>query len=417
MTSLLAVNVLKGNGVGYLTRLCKISKSHNVIQVASMKRLSLKEELPKPKPLPYWKTTYSTFKLRNDPTAYRYDENSKLIIVDGLPATGKTKVCEKLAEEFGLLYMPPPTHDEIYINAYGYDFRQLDPKLPIAVQSCDLKLFLKNPLHPQVPCFQLNWLYMRFEQYINAMLHVLATGQGVVLNRSIYSDIAFSDAMYNAGYLSKGVVTEFNVMKKNGLGSLLKPHLVIYLDSPPEVVQQNIKKRGNMDEINSKVFTTQYLLDMDKSYKEKCLTWLSPYTRILMYDWSKESNMSDVIMDIENLDLEEHEAQDMFEDWVFIENKDIHILICECQNKHMMFSLIDQFTKETTLTPELWYSPYDTKAYFELLETVESEKYEPGYNPIYGDKVLFKQKFYNYQSVCRRTPRDLVNYSEAKLPY
>ncbi|CAK9826675.1 NADH dehydrogenase [ubiquinone] 1 alpha subcomplex subunit 10, mitochondrial [Anthophora retusa] len=417
MSSLLAVNILKSNGVGCLTRLCKISKSHNVIQVAFMKRLSLKEDLAKPKPFPYWKKPCNVFKLAFDPTIYRYDENTKLIIVDGLPATGKTKVCQKLAEEFGLLYMPPPIHDEIFVNAYGYDVRELDPKLPTGIQSYDLPRFLKNPLHPQVPAFQLNWLYMRFEQYMNALLHILSTGQGVVLNRSIYSDVAFSDAMHNAGYLSKEVVTEFNTMKKQGLTALLRPHLIIYLDSPPEVVQQNIKKRGNMDEINSKVFTTQYLSDMDKSYKEKCLAWLSSHTHILMYDWSKEGNVSDIVMNIEDLDLEESETKTMLDDWVFMESEEIHTLMIAYQHKYHMFSELNKLSSETTLSLDLWHSPYDREIHEELLETVESEKYSMGFHPTYGDKVLFKAETPILYSVCRRTPRDFVNYSEIKLPY
>ncbi|KOC67947.1 NADH dehydrogenase [ubiquinone] 1 alpha subcomplex subunit 10, mitochondrial [Habropoda laboriosa] len=418
MISMISVNILKSNGIGCLSRLCKISKSHNVTQVAFIKRLSLKVERAKPtKVYPYWRKGYTVRSLISDPLVYKYDESSKLIVVDGLPAIGKTKFCEKLAEEFGLLYMPPPTHDQIYINCYGYDFRELDSKLPSNAQSYDLKRFLKNPNHPQVPQFQLFYMLMRFEQYINAIIHILATGQGVILNRSIYSDVSFTDAMYNAGYLNKVVIQNFEIMKQHSLHNLLRPHLVIYFDALPDAVQKNIKKRGNMDEVNSKVFTTKYLSDMDKAYKEKSLTWLSKHTHILMYDWSTEGNYLDVFSDIENLDLQEDPEKNMLSDWIFENIDHVHSYMLKYQNKVNMLAHMMLPKPKMVFCEELWMNAYDNEKYSDLLDTIECEKYLPEYHPAYGDKVLFKSINSFKYSACRRTPRDLINYSEAKLPH
>lgn len=43
----------------------------------------------------------------------------------------------------------------------------------------------------------------RFNQYIDALAHVLSTGQGVVLDRCCYSDFVFLEAMFSQGYISK----------------------------------------------------------------------------------------------------------------------------------------------------------------------------------------------------------------------
>lgn len=200
-----------------------------------MKTLALKEHIVKPPSYPYWEKECNDFAMMFDPMSLRYDENSKLIIVEGPPAVGKTKLCETIAKEFGLLYMPTVTHDEIFINPYGFDVRSISSKVPVSFKPHDLNDFLKDPHHVQTAMFQLGYFQMRFEQYMNALLHILASGQGVVLNRCIYTETAFTQAMYNAGYVSKRVVNDFERMRLNTYKFLLKPHLIIYLDASPEV--------------------------------------------------------------------------------------------------------------------------------------------------------------------------------------
>lgn len=56
----------------------------------------------------------------------------------------------------------------------------------------------------QVFCIQ--WyisLFFRYSQYIDAITHVLSTGQGVVLDRCVYSDFVFLEAMFSQGYVNK----------------------------------------------------------------------------------------------------------------------------------------------------------------------------------------------------------------------
>lgn len=69
-------------------------------------------------------------------------------------------------------------------------------------------------------------------QYIDAMAHVLSTGQGVVLDRSCFSDFVFVEAMEKSGFLSKGARSVYYDIRKNTITELLKPHLVVYLDVP-----------------------------------------------------------------------------------------------------------------------------------------------------------------------------------------
>lgn len=150
---------------------------------------------------------------------------------------GKTKFCTELAKQFGLLYIPAPIHEECYINKYGVDLSESDSELPHFCNTFNLEKFCKNPKDTRTAYFQHLYLLMRFEQYVNALLHIFSTGQGVILDRCVYSDIAFAKAMVNAGYLSNEVFKVYMHVRDIGLSYLLRPQVVIYLDVPAELVK------------------------------------------------------------------------------------------------------------------------------------------------------------------------------------
>lgn len=133
------------------------------------------------------------------------------------------------------------------------------------------------------------------------MAHVFSTGQGVVLDRSVYSDFVFTEAMYNSNYISKGVRSVYYDLKENSIGELMKPHLVIYLDVPVETVKQRIKERNIDYEVNSKALTDKYLQDIDTVYKQKFLKDVSIASELLVYDWSSGGETEVVVEDIERI--------------------------------------------------------------------------------------------------------------------
>lgn len=71
-----------------------------------------------------------------------------------------------------------------------------------------------------------------------------SSGQGIVFERSPYSDFVFAEAMHKAGYLSDYDKEIYDKMRRNAREDILKPHLVIYLDAPIDILQQRIKSRG-----------------------------------------------------------------------------------------------------------------------------------------------------------------------------
>lgn len=136
-------------------------------------------------------------------------------------------------------YMPSPSFDLLYKNAYGYDIRSLNSKLSEELQACDVETFLTNPKHKGIPAYQISHYLLKLDAYLESLLHVLSTGEGVVLNRSPFSDFVFMNAMYKAGYMNRGCRRFYQEVIKATIGYCKRPHLVIYLDVPVNVVKVN----------------------------------------------------------------------------------------------------------------------------------------------------------------------------------
>lgn len=230
-------------GIRFIGKQQSFLNSQNMIPLVSQKcnisgkSLRTGARLDKPKPWPYQTKKYGLLQAMYDKTTKRLDENSKLICVEGPIAAGKSKFAKELADELEMLYMPAANLDMIYINPYGYDMRQLDSQLPEMCRSFDIKNFCENPNHSLVARMQIQMYMSRYSQHIDAIAHILSTGQGVVLDRCAYSDFVFLETMFNHGYISKEARSVYHEIKENTICELLKPHLVIYLDVPVNVVK------------------------------------------------------------------------------------------------------------------------------------------------------------------------------------
>lgn len=135
------------------------------------------------------------------------------------------------------------------------------------------------------------------------------------------------------------------------------------------ILQKRIKERGNIDEINSKVFTKKFLSDLSIATKEKCLSWLSSHSEILIYDWNKESNNVDIINDIENLNLEEEIKQEKFNDWVFVDTTELIESLQMYHTKNYIYSCLEKMTI-SEIAVELYVSSDADDAINKLLNEV-----------------------------------------------
>ena len=173
--------------------------------VVGVSRIDPEDLANKPKPWPYktkkWRFFHRLFNI--DPTHEHYDENSKIVVVEGNKSCGKEQFVKRLAEEFGWLHMPEITLDELYINAVNFDYRSLNEYLSEVSHAIDEKMWYQNPHHKAAPWMMYWFFWQRYFQYIDALAHFYNTGQGVILERSPWSHFVFAEAMYKNGYLEK----------------------------------------------------------------------------------------------------------------------------------------------------------------------------------------------------------------------
>ncbi|RZB38886.1 NADH dehydrogenase [ubiquinone] 1 alpha subcomplex subunit 10, mitochondrial [Asbolus verrucosus] len=367
MASLMRIGVCRFINKNGINNVLFAKNELNLVRTISSKIMRSKdtERPPKPAPWNYKEKSYTILNYWIDRTTSRLDENSKIIVVEGPVAAGKTKFAKELAAELDMLYMPEANLDMVYINPYGYDLRQLDEQLPESCRSFDIKNFLITPKHMNTAAFQLHQYHTKYSQYIDALAHLLSTGQAY---KSYYE------------------------IRDNTISELLRPHLVIYLDVPVNAVQENIKKRALSCEKNSPVLTKDYLSTMEKFYKQNYLKEISKHAELLIYDWSEGGEVEVVVEDVERIDFDKFDTQDpKMKDWTNLSEEDWGVLRNKYADKKDF--VMAYFNVPMFHVPELTIEAEDAKIYHDILNNAPGEAYEVGYNASMGDTgVYFKLK-------------------------
>lgn len=348
---------------------------------------------PKPAPFPYKEKNYNFFRALFDPTTSRLDDNSKIIVVEGLPTAGKGALAKRLADELDMLYIPSPTVASTYINDYGYDLKTLDGKLPPSCQSYDENDFLKDPLRmsgSKAGRFQLTKYQLRYQRYLEALAHVLNTGQGVVMDRSPHSDFVYAEAMFQQGFINKNMQNIYNEVRTDSLFALWKPHLVIYLDLPAEQVRRRIEERNVSYEKNSPATSLNYLKILENTYKKQYLKDISIHAEVLIYDWTEVGDTEILVEDIERLDFDQYTVYDKkMEDWRRVDKWDWNI--SRHRFTHRQDELMVYTSIRSTWCPEILIPSVDMHCYDKILSETPGSKYAKGFNADMGDKgILFK---------------------------
>lgn len=372
---------------GIFNRLCKVPK-HNNVQIARISsRLNRSHRVRYP-PYPYKTKSISFF----DNAIKRFDENTRLIVVEGPIAAGKDKFARNLAIQLDMAYMPPPSFDMFYASEEGIDARSLNHLLPEVAQFCDITHFLSNPHHANVAAIQASHFMLKVNTYIETMLHILSTGEGVVMNRCFISDYIFMEAMINAGYVNRKCLVYYQAIQAKMAGYLLRPHLVIYLDVPVNIVQENIKKRCIPYEVNSKVLTKEYLSDIENLYKTSYLPYIENHAYLLIYDWSHGGDIEDIVEDIECINIEyDSRIPEKLADWIFSNNETVNAYRSLYSREERDDIPMDSLMLEYANIPEFFLTGPNIEKVNEVVS--KHMGYEKGFDPKRGDNVLWKWAF------------------------
>nr|XP_061826877.1 NADH dehydrogenase [ubiquinone] 1 alpha subcomplex subunit 10, mitochondrial-like [Nerophis lumbriciformis] len=301
-------------------------------------------------------------------TTPRFSQYSKIISVDGNLASGKGALAQNLAEQLGLLYMPEP--DVFYLDT------MTGQKEPLSIDfngMCSLEKFYEDPKAADGNSYRLQlWMYnMRLLQYSNAVEHLLTTGQGVVLERSIFSDMVFLDAMFQQGYIRKECVKHYEEIKNISICEFLPPHLVIYVDVPAEEVHKKLQQSG-------KNVPLAYLKSIEDSYKKTFLPEISDKAELLVYDGTQAQDFEKVAEDVEILKFDKGP-------WLKQDDVSYHHMRILVQDKQSVSSLI----QIPVFLPEITVTGHEFEEKYYAYRGLRGQKYNPGYNADVGDKYIW----------------------------
>jgi NADH dehydrogenase (ubiquinone) 1 alpha subcomplex subunit 10 len=397
----MALNVGRGS-VGLLRRLPCVFEGQPVLLVCggtgrlpvATLRATYGEKYPYPKPFPYERKKYNWLSTFLDKTMDRFNENTKVVVVEGNIGVGKTEFAKRLAKEFDMKFFPPTSEKSCFLHKeYNYDLRGLDPLLPPTARTYDLKKFYMDP-HPErgiVGRLQLQWYEEKFYDYLLALKHLLSTGQGVVLVRSVYSDSVFVDALRAMGWVSANFVRHYNMIRSNSICDLYHPHLTIYLDAPLNVIRQRLSK-DNPDVANYRNLSDEFLKTIDRVYQQRFLPKMRETGEVVEIDWSEIANQADMDVIAEELQLVKLDAEDnedvKFSDWSRQDEDD--------WIKFRLFLEDDQAQVGYFVRPVPWDCPEvmlsldDRLAMTQLVQNHPIFKHAAGWSPELGHSTLLK---------------------------
>ncbi|XP_068250731.1 NADH dehydrogenase [ubiquinone] 1 alpha subcomplex subunit 10, mitochondrial [Palaemon carinicauda] len=210
--------------------------------------------------------------------------------------------------------------------------------------------------------------------------------QGVVMERSVYSDFVFAETMAHFGYISKKALNLYHECRRMTVPLLMRPHLVVYLDVPVDVTLKKIQARGLPQEINSSVLSAEFLSQMELQYKQKFLREMNNHAQILVYDWSEEGDPEVVVEDIERVNFEFDRNDPKMADWKLQDEWawcGKRMEYTKYRHYFMKWLTVPDFSVEELIIPA-----GDHKQYMDVLLSAPGEKYEVGFNADMGDQFI-----------------------------
>jgi len=249
---------------------------------------------------------------------------------------------------------------------------------------------------------QFSMFFAKFFKYADAMAHLFNTGDGTVSEGTAYADLAFLETMYNMGYVNKLEREAYYGWRARNIVYLMRPHVVVFLDASPDVVYENLKKRGRGEE---KGFSKAFLEKLNENYKHQYLQTIGEHAEVLVYDWTVPGDKEVIIEDIERLSLDHFDEMDpkmadwrLPEEWDFSEKRwwatDVN------ERTRSMYRLVHHWLG---VCPRLYLTAEDTKLRNDILEASPGNKYQEGYNPDMGDSVLFKGSINAFSFTPKKT--------------
>lgn len=196
------------------------------------------------------------------------DWTPRIYLVEGNIAAGKTTLVNRLCEQHNLVPVPEPVED----NPYLEKFYKEPSKYALAMQL---------------------WLFERRLTAYREAVRVASTRgcNGVVLDRSVFSDYVFALNGYHEGTISRTGFDEYLRAYNEALRTLPAPTAVFYLNVSPERCLYRIRNvRGRECEQS---IPLSYLQGLDSCYTT-FLANMQGICPVVTLDWSEYGSAADV---------------------------------------------------------------------------------------------------------------------------
>lgn len=193
-----------------------------------------------------------------------------LVIVEGNISAGKSTLTRDLAATLGYRVFLEPTTT----NPYLADFYR-DPK----------RFALK---------MQIYMLRRRYRVYLAALKHIVETGEGAVLDRSIFSDWVFAEKNRLDGNIDSEGFWYYTQLRAKMLEQLPYPHFTVYLDVAPGVCHERIHGvRKRAAEVDSGI-PLEYLQGLDTCYQLFLREMRAQGSTIVSFDWANFGSVDQI---------------------------------------------------------------------------------------------------------------------------
>lgn len=150
---------------------------------------------------------------------------------------------------------------------------------------------------------QLWLLRQRYRAYVAAIKYILETGQGVILDRSVYSDSVFADKNLVDGNISQEGYEQYWALRRKMLANLPIPHITIYLDVTANTCFDRIHNlRGRACEGG---IPLEYLAGLEDCYLTFLGQMAAAGSKVIRLPWTNFGGADDVAQAIANADVPE----------------------------------------------------------------------------------------------------------------
>ncbi|EAL67033.2 deoxyguanosine kinase [Dictyostelium discoideum AX4] len=206
-------------------------------------------------------------------TTNKVNNFSKIIILEGNISAGKTYLSSKLGDLLGYKVFLEPTATNPYLS-----------------------LFYKEP--SKYALIMQKWLLnQRYNTFLNALQYSLENEQGVILDRSVYSDWVFAENCRSEGLISAEGFKEYNSIRDRFLSNIPIPNVTLFLDVDPKQCLQRIQNRKRDCEQS---IPLSYLSGLDNCYKKFLIEMKSKGSNVIILDWNNFGDINLVLNEINN---------------------------------------------------------------------------------------------------------------------